>query len=258
MGNVKLPGVGEVKKPVIYGSATLVVGIVGYAYYKRRKGDQTAAASANSSAADSGIDPTTGLPYSQESGVYGFGGTDPATGVPYIYEQQNQPPVASTTGFTNNADWLAKAEGDAVDLFGADLALATSALGKYLAQSPSGLNDNEYLLVSEVVAELGQPPNGQPFRLIHAQPPVTVPTPSPTPTPITDNPPPVVQGSSPAPRTTTVTVVPFGNPAPWNSTMWGIANHFGIPLSKLEAANPSVTPPNYVIHPGQTITVPLS
>lgn len=76
--------------------------------------------------------------------------------------------------------------------------------------------------------------------------PEPAPAPAPAPAPV------------PAPpRTTTVTVAKFGNPAPWNSTMWGIANHFGISLSKLEAANPQVTNPN-LIYPGQQITVPLS
>lgn len=254
----ELPGVGKVKKPWLYAAGAALVAIVGYGYIKSRRA--TAQASTDTGSQDP-IDPATGLPYSQESGVYGFGGTDPSTGVPYIYENQNQP-TSSTTGqqFTTNSAWLSQAQQDAQNLFGATYALATTALGKYIAQTPSGLADDEYQLVSEVVAELGQPPVNQPFRLIHAQQSVTTPPP-PDNNPPPDNSPPPTDNNPPpssAPTTTTVTVVPFGNPAPWNSTMWGIANHFGISLAKLEAANPSVTPPQFIIHPGQKITVPLS
>lgn len=256
MGNVKLPVVGEVKKPVLYGSAAFIFGVVGYAYYKRRKADQTANAS-STSGPDAGVDPTTGLPYSQESGVYGFGGTDPATGVPYIYEQQNQPPVTGTTGFTSNAAWLAQAETDAVDLFGADFALATSALGKYLAQTPSGLNANEYQLVSEVVAELGQPPKNQPFRLIHSPTPVTIPTPVPTPAPSpTPTPSPT---PSPAP-TQRIQIV--GHWPNWDGSLWGIAQHwYGTATTAnvdgIYNANRSVIGPDKnMIMPGMRLVIP--
>jgi len=256
---VKLPGIGEVKKPVLYGVGGAVVLVGGYVYYKRRKANSMAAQTTDTSGTDpNAVDPTTGLPYSQESGVYGFGGTDPATGVPYIYENQPGGTVTNAgSSITTNSAWLSQAQQDAQNLFGATYAMTTTALGKYIAQSPKGLNDDEYQLVSEVVAELGQPPEHGPYRLIHAPqtapiptppgPPPPVPVPSPTP------PPPVVGG-----RTTKVTVVPFGNPAPWNSTMWGIADHYGISLQSLEAANPNVKGPSYIIHPGQQITVPLS
>jgi len=55
---------------------------------------------------------------------------------------------------------------------------------------------------------------------------------------------------------TVVTVVPFADPAPWNSTLWGIATHYNVPggyqaLAKLN----NISDPN-LIHPGQQIRVP--
>lgn len=41
--------------------------------------------------------------------------------------------------------------------------------------------------------------------------------------------------------------------APWNSTEWGIASHYGISVDELRAANPGI---GTVIYPGQVIKVP--
>jgi LysM repeat protein len=60
------------------------------------------------------------------------------------------------------------------------------------------------------------------------------------------------------PQYTTVTVVKFqGNPPPWNSTLWGIAQHYHTSVSELMRLNPQVTNEN-LIYPGQQIKVPTS
>lgn len=68
-----------------------------------------------------------------------------------------------------------------------------------------------------------------------------------------------IQGSGPTPvgNTTTVTVVPFANPAPWNSTLSGIASHYNTTVAAIQKLNPSITNVN-LIHPGQQIIVPTS
>lgn len=99
---------------------------------------------------------------------------------------------------------------------------------------------------------LPQPPSG----------PTQTGTPNPQPSP---KPPPkkkTVGGSvahkAGAPPTVTVAKWP-GNSvnglAQWNSTLWGIANHYHTTVAELLKLNPSIKNPN-VIQPGQKIVVP--
>lgn len=236
----KVPGIGDVKPAYIWIAAGVSGGIVIYAGYKRKAAKNAAVVAATSGdtsgGTDPGTDPVTGLPYSQEGGVYGYGATDPATGIPYQFESGGVNAATSGNTIASNAQWLSQAEQDATDIFGATYALASAALGKYIAQTPTGLDPDEYLLVSEVVAELGQPPVGGPYRLIRGS---GAGTPPPPPPPsggggIQGGNPPQggglpVGGGTPTPTAAhiAVHVARFGNPAPWNSTMWGIAQHYG-------------------------------
>lgn len=52
-----------------------------------------------------------------------------------------------------------------------------------------------------------------------------------------------------------IDVVKWGDPAPWNSTLWGIASHYGLSVDELEKANPGMHMP---IQPGQIIKVPIN
>jgi hypothetical protein len=164
------------------GGGAMVLGVVGYAYYRNKKTQAAAnAAAATSSAAangtlagtgagDSGIDPNTGLPYASESGdgVGTYGGIDPATGVPYYDEITQSSTTTNPNAITTNSAWIEQAESDGQNLFGATDAVAVSAVGKYMAQTSAGLNSAEYLLMQQIVAELGQPPTGGPYRFIQA------------------------------------------------------------------------------------------
>jgi LysM repeat protein len=175
---VKVPGIGEVKTPYVIGGVSVLVGVLGYAYYKNGKQKKAAAAAAATTAAtsdqtgagSSGIDPSTGVPYSQETGSYGstYGGIDPATGIPYYDEITQSSTTGSTNTITTNAAWIQQAESDAQNLFGYTSAVATSGVGKYISQTNAGLQPNEYLMMQSVVADLGQPPTGGPYRLIQA------------------------------------------------------------------------------------------
>jgi LysM repeat protein len=53
----------------------------------------------------------------------------------------------------------------------------------------------------------------------------------------------------PAPTPKYITVTPWPTPT---STLWGISQRVGVPLSRIEALNPSIRNPN-LIHAGQSI-----
>jgi hypothetical protein len=189
-------------KTLVIGGA--VVGGLAIIFYIRKKKTASSTATGTSGYDPNAIDPNTGLPYGQEAGV------DPNTGLTYGQETGglgfgysgsavNQGGAATSgtgqTVYTSNTQWMSDAQQDAQNYFGASYSLTTSALGKYLAQSPQGLDDNEYAVVSEVVAQIGQPPVGQPYRLIHA-PVVNNPAP---PSPVNNPPPPPVNNPPPPP-----------------------------------------------------------
>lgn len=267
---MKIPGVGDVKNKNVAIGAGVVGLIVVFAYFRKKK------AVTNSTGATvdpNAIDPNTGIPYGQESGS-GLDGSYYGGSVPNPYvTQTGTSSVGSGQTFTSNADWLASAEQVAVNQFGASYTLATTALGKYLAQAPAGLNPDEYLLVSEVVAAEGAPPVGI-FRLIQAlgAPPNPTPTPTPTPEPAptptpTPTPTPAPTPSPTQPSQIAVTVQRWPNP---DSSYSGIASNHGyaaggtalwrynitsagrsaIDIAKLTAQGPNL------LYAGQTVFVP--
>jgi large repetitive protein len=95
-GTVKLPVIGTVKTGWAVAGAGIVLGIVGFAYWRHRENSAAAAAaspaSAGGSSTGSGIDPATGYPYGSaqdeaalaaQAGTSSESGIDPETGYPY-------------------------------------------------------------------------------------------------------------------------------------------------------------------------------
>jgi hypothetical protein len=187
---MKIPGIGEVKPVYAVGGGALILGVVGYAYYKDKKSKSAAAAAATTSAAastgtgidpatgipyvdetgggSSGIDPETGIPYAEEDGSDNtYGGIDPNTGLPYYDEITQSSTTTNPNAITTNQQWIEQAESDAQNLFGATSAVAQAAVEGYMSQTSAGLPANEYTLMQSVVGELGPPPTGS-FRLIQA------------------------------------------------------------------------------------------
>jgi hypothetical protein len=190
---MKIPGIGEVKPVYAVGGGALILGVVGYAYYKNGKAKKAAAAAATTSAAvsaagsssgidpatgvpyvdetgagSSGIDPETGIPYADEAGEDNtYGGIDPNTGLPYYDEVTQSSTTTNPNAITTNQQWIEQAESDAENLFGATSAVAQAAVEGYMSQSSAGLPVNEYTLMQSVVGELGPPPTGT-FRLIQS------------------------------------------------------------------------------------------
>jgi LysM repeat protein len=86
------------------------------------------------------------------------------------------------------------------------------------------------------------------------------PNPQPTPSPPTKTSTTTTKVTTPAKPSTTVTVAKWpgqssGGLAQWNTTLWGIANHYGTTVAELLKLNPSIKNAN-LIYPGQKIKVP--
>lgn len=176
---MKIPGIGDVKNSWVAIGGSVFAGVLGYAYYKNHKAN-AAAATASAAAADStqyadtGGSPDYGTNYGGEY-YSGYGGVDPNTGVPYAYENyMDYGQSSSSSTITTNEEWVTEAIQDA-EGFGATYAVAQSAVETYMAQTPTGLSAGQYTLMQGVVAELGQPPTGGPYRLIQASSGVTSP-----------------------------------------------------------------------------------
>lgn len=179
---MKIPGMGEVKTPYVVGGGVVLVGVLGYAYYRNKKQNAAATAAAATSdtaaatdvngigAGSSGIDPATGIPYADEEGGDTYGGIDPATGLPYYDEVTQSSTTTNPNAITTNQQWIQQAEADGQNLFGATYALSVQAVEDYISQTATGLPASEYQLIQSIVAELGPPPVGS-FRLIQSNGP---------------------------------------------------------------------------------------
>ena len=151
-------------KALLYGGGA-VGGLVIFLYIRKKKAAASAAATDTSGVDPNAIDPATGITYGQEQGAS-------YVGAPSGFITGTGSVEVSGTGqaYTTNSAWMSDALQDAQNYYGATYALATTALGKYLSQTPQGLLPDEYQLVSEVVAQIGQPPVNGPYRLIQGAP----------------------------------------------------------------------------------------
>lgn len=172
----------KVNKTTAYISLAAAAGIVGYAWWQRQAGGSTPVETTTDTM--SGIDPLTGLPYSDEFGFggdfsgigySGFGFLDPVTGATIgAYGQ-------TITQVSTNAAWTQAVVAYLVQQ-GYEGTAVTMALGKVFGGSP--VTDDELRIWQAATASQGQPPQSHP-PIIHAQ----------TPTPTTPaNPPTTVTG----------------------------------------------------------------
>lgn len=166
---MKIPGIGEVKPVYVYAGIGAVAAAVAYGLYKKHQTAAQGASTAASAVSDTSnqgngsIDPTTGIPYADEGGVYGYGGIDPSTGIPYNYENsafEQYEEYGSQQQYSTNEAWAEAAIEYAQSDLGATQALSQQAVSDYLAQNPQGLPANEYTLMSELLALIGPPPTG--------------------------------------------------------------------------------------------------
>ena len=216
---IDLPAVGPVKKQWLYVGGALALGIVGYAWYQH-------AQSAGAAGDETPVDPEF-----ENYGVDGGGSAGGTTtgGLAYTPPAETDPDDLPPT---TNAAWVQRCVDYLSDVIGFDAQLVSTTLGKYLGRQP--LTAVEADLVRTALGAVGSPPVGE-YRIIMIgtpstpTPPSTPSTPS-TPLPRKDDPP----ATTPAPLPTktaqyvAVTVVLYTtkNP-PWNSTISGIASHYG-------------------------------
>lgn len=160
---MKIPGIGEVSKNEAIWLGILAAGVAGFTVYKYRKAKgtttnaQTLATGTSDYVNGNGVDPTTGLPYDEESSAYyGYGGVDPSTGMPYVYESGS---TSSASQYTSNVQWANAAITEAETL-GIDPSVAQSAISAYLQNLPTGLPASQYTIMQEILALVGPPPQG--------------------------------------------------------------------------------------------------
>jgi hypothetical protein len=198
-GTVKLFGK-PVSKKTLYIGLAVVAGVLGYAYYSKRK--SAAAGGTGTAAAAGNIDPQTGYPYGstqdaaalQQTGQpgyntsgYGAGAIDPNTGIPYANEvaglgggggggTTTTTPAQSVTIAQWEQECISNLEAGGVDQ--ATIANASAGLPRYLAHL--SLTPAQATGVQLAVGLTGPPPGGGSYSIIPAPappPPVSKPPP---------------------------------------------------------------------------------
>jgi len=241
-------------KPAIYASVVGGVGIGGYLVYRHHKTTGSwnpwSSGSAGAGTAQSGTDPITGMPYSDDSA------TDPLTGQQYLAEAQQYGSVAAAeaavsaygqstaTGsgigvnpaspqssgtlntpvgsnvYTSNSAWAQAVEAGLTDVGYTSTDVAT-AIGDYLTGTP--LTPAEATLVRTAIGEYGPAPVGN-LQIIIA--PVSTPG-----TTTTNTAPQVSHGHQVLPASPTTAVVA------WTGTN---ADHYRVQLTGPGSSNASV------------------
>lgn len=172
MSDIKLPGIGPVKKPVFLAGVGITAGILAFAYYRRSKAPAAVDASLpTADSSPSAIDPSTGLPYgSVDAGVgvgYGYpdyGGYGGSGSNPYGYDAYGNP-IPAPTGvgsngvYTTNNDWAAAGE-SVLENASVTLAVSTAAITRVLGGLSVTAQQRDYFM--QVIGTLGPPPQGYP------------------------------------------------------------------------------------------------
>jgi len=166
MGDIKIPGLGNVKKSYAIAGGIGIVTIAGIAYWRHQANAAANAASTtttDTTATDpNAIDLNTGIPYSQETAAsypsYPYGVSDYGGGTGYPYSPQ--PVSTSANGITTNADWATQAENDLLAQ-GVTIAASSTAISKVLAGLPVTVDQQNLFLQARGL--LGdEPPQGYP------------------------------------------------------------------------------------------------
>lgn len=158
---MNVPGIGSVNKTYVYAGGALVVGVVGYAYYKRRQQDAQAAQDATATDAGTSTDMTgqsdTGAlyepPVNYDPGSYDYsmGGSVGGYSPPYYYS----PGSPSAPTIATDAAWF-QAAVSWLEQNGADSQAASAALGNYMHDIC--VSSAQADLVRQAEGALGRPP----------------------------------------------------------------------------------------------------
>ncbi len=184
---VQVPGAGPVKKTWVYVGSALLVGIVGYAYYKRAKTPVIEPINPDAL-------PSDRVPFTDAQVSSGLGGSLTA-GAPVTV-----------------ADWVRQATDRLIEL-GGNATLIASALGKYVTHQQ--LTTAEADLVRQAIGQFGYPTNDAGSYPVLLAPATTTPPPTTT----TSNHKYVVQTHIPTVNTPVRDLVKrFSDPSPAIST----------------------------------------
>lgn len=143
-----------------------VIGLIAVYYYMSRQSSSSSnSAQQTADLASQGIDPNTGIPYSQEYGS-GLGGAYGTTPSMYGYYDPTSGQYISGTAANSvvtqpstNASWAQEVEAYMQNL-GYNPTAVAAALGKYLTGQP--LTANQRNIVAAALGFFGNPPTGAP------------------------------------------------------------------------------------------------
>jgi hypothetical protein len=145
---INVPGLGPTKSAYVYAGGALVIGIVGYAWWKNSQ-NQAQTDFVGASPDDFGVsDYDSPLGNSGGNSGGSYDSTDP-------------------DALTTNAKWTAFAI-EKLAQWNYDAGAVSSALGKYLARQP--LTETEIGIVQAAIAAAGSPPIGGPYPITNALP----------------------------------------------------------------------------------------
>lgn len=150
-GEVKIPGIGEVKSEYVTGALALIAGIVGYAWWHSRSANSSAAA-----AAPAIVDPNNPGTGNMGASSYQGASDNPAVVVP-----------PAPGSITTNAQWV-QAAVEYMANIGYDAPTVATALGDYLARQP--LSSQQQEIVRTALGAEGPPPVGGPYAIITGLP----------------------------------------------------------------------------------------
>lgn len=173
-GDIKVPGLGDMPKKYAIGAVAAAAGLGVIVYIRSRKAASAAATAgvADATATGSGIDPnsidpSTGIPYSEESGSYSYGADNyggygggsgyDTSGYPIGSSADLQYQAEQVSGIQTNDEWVQQAVGGSVPGDPGAIQSALSAVLGGLTVTTAQKN-----LFLEAVGVLGQPPNGYP------------------------------------------------------------------------------------------------
>lgn len=223
-GTVTLPVAGKVKKTWVYIGAAGALGIIAAVWWRSRSSEPLPEELPEEPGLE---DYTGGLQTGSAGGSSTTGGISWQPAPPA--DPDDLPPTTNAMWTQRGVDWMQNLSFDAQ--------LVATVLGKYLARVPVVASEAD--IIRTVIGAIGPPPVGE-YRIILVSTPPTPPPPDPKPpTPKPPTPPkpppapapPTPQKPKPTPAPVeyhTVTVAKFtSRKPPWNSTMSGIAGHYG-------------------------------
>jgi hypothetical protein len=160
-GTVDVPVIGKAKKSYVAVGVAAIVGVAGFAWYRRVQGDQAAAAPGYYADTRTGSElPTDDYtnPGSNEDGQSGTGiGGDSGWRAPTTNEAWAQQVLDRLTWYEPSA--------------------VSAAIGKYLTRQQ--VTADEATMIREAWAQVGRPPVDQPLLTSTTTPPTTTPAPTP-------------------------------------------------------------------------------